>query len=203
MSIQAVIFDFGGVLIRTEDRSGRAKWEQRLGLPERSLGKIVFECPASARATVGEIHESAIWKELAATYGLNDGQLREFRRDFFSGDAMDAELVSFLRSLRPRYKTGILSNAWSGARRAFTDLFGFGDAVDTIVISAEEGVAKPDPAIYHIALNRLGVRSEEAVFVDDMEENVLAANALGMFGVQFKTREQAIADVQHILDGRR
>ena len=70
------------------------------------------------------------------------------------------------------------------------------------MVSAEEGAAKPDPAIYRIALRRLGVKPREAVFVDDVAANVEAACALGMHGVQFHTREQTIADVDRILAGK-
>jgi HAD superfamily hydrolase (TIGR01509 family) len=65
-----------------------------------------------------------------------------------------------------------------------------------MIISAEEGVAKPDPRIYHIAVERLGVRAEAAVFVDDLPENVQGAQAVGMRGVQFKNNAQTIAEIK-------
>ncbi|MDH7489731.1 MAG: HAD family phosphatase [Anaerolineae bacterium] len=201
MAVQAVIFDMGGVLLRSESESGRRKWEQRLGLAEGELAAIVFNSPVSQKATVGLATDEDVWAHVASRLGLDDETLRQLRRDFWSGDRADAELAGFLRSLRPRYKTAILSNAWPGARKALTERWGLADAVDEMIISAEEGVAKPDPAIYHIALQRLGVRPAEAVFVDDMAANVEAARALGMYAVQFRTREQTIADVRHILGG--
>lgn len=201
MSIRAVIFDMGGVLLRSESESGRRKWEQRLGLAEGELAEIVFNSPVSRQATVGRATDEDVWAHVASRFGLDWETLRQLRRDFWSGDRVDTELADFLRGLRPRYKTAILSNAWPGARKALTERWGLGNAVDEIIISAEEGVAKPDPAIYHIALRRLGVGAAEAVFVDDMPANVEAARVLGMHGVQFRTREQTIADVKAILDG--
>ncbi len=199
MSIQAVIFDMGGVLLRSENESGRRKWEQRLGLAEGELADIVFNSPVSQRATVGQATDEDVWAHVAERFGLDGEMLRQLRRDFWSGDRADAELANFLRDLRPRYKTAILSNAWPGARRALTERWGLADAVDEMIISAEEGVAKPDAAIYRIALGRLAVEPPHAVFVDDMVVNVEAARALGMHGVQFRSREQAIAEVQQIL----
>jgi putative hydrolase of the HAD superfamily len=200
MPIRAVIFDMGGVLLRTEKQDGRRKWEVRLGLQPGELSKVVFRSETSARATVGELTEAGVWKYVAATLGLNGGQLQELQRDFWSGDRIDAELSQFVRDLRPCYKTGILSNAWLGAREVITQKFGLGDAVDAIIISAEEGIAKPDARIYRIAAERLGVLPEEAVFVDDMEENAAAARAIGMRGVQFKNTAQAIAEVRRFLE---
>lgn len=199
MSIQAVIFDMGGVLLRSENESGRRKWEQRLGLAEGELADIVFNSPVSQRATVGQASDEDVWAHVAERFGLDGETLRQLRRDFWSGDRADAELANFLRDLRPRYRTAILSNAWPGARRALAERWGLADAVDEMIISAEEGVAKPDAAIYRLAVRRLGVGLHEAVFVDDMAVNVEAARALGMHGVQFWSREQAIADVQRIL----
>jgi putative hydrolase of the HAD superfamily len=131
---------------------------------------------------------------------LDAEQLQEFQRDFWSGDQIDAALVQFLRGLRPRYKTAILSNAWSDTRHALTQILGLGDAVDTIIISAEEGIAKPDVRIYRLAVERLGVQLEEAIFVDDFEVNVQAARAVGMRSVHFQNTAQAIAEVNRYLD---
>ena len=199
MSIKAVIFDFGGVLIRTEDHTGRRKWGDRLGLEMEQLVTAVFESEASELATVGKVPAEQVWTDFARQYGLNDKEGHEFYEDFWSGDELDTRLVDYLQSLRPRYKTAILSNAWLNAREWFTEIHGLGDAVEEIIISAEEGVAKPDARIYQIAADRLGVQLDEAVFVDDMLANVEAARAAGMRGVHFQSTDQAIADIERYL----
>jgi len=201
MPMRAVIFDMGGVLLRSETESGRRKWEARLGLQEGELARIVFGSAVSARASVGKASESDVWKHVAETFALDNAQLHELITDFWSGDWIDQTLVQFIRDLRPRYKTGILSNAWLGARAVITQEFGLGSTVDIIVISAEEGVQKPDARIYRIAAERLGVSPEEVVFVDDMAENVEAARAIGMRGIQFKNTAQVIAEVKKYLEG--
>ncbi len=201
MPIQAVIFDVGGVLIRTQDRSVRRNWEARLGLPEFGLGRVIFGSEISARAMVGQASVTEVWGHVAAQFGLSDEQIYELERDFWSGDWLDAELVQFVRQLRPRCKTGILSNAWPDARRVLSDKFGLGDAVDVMILSAEVGCAKPDARIYRIATERLGVRPEDAAFVDDVAENVAAAQAIGMRGIQFKSTAQTKNEIQRYLDG--
>ena len=199
MPIKAVVFDFGGVLLRTEDASGRRKWEQRLGVECDRIGALVFDSDTSHRATVGEVEADAVWQQLAIDFALDGATLDEFYHDFWSGDAVNVRLVEFIESLRPRYKTAILSNAWSNAREAFVDIYGLGGVMDEIVISAEERLAKPDPRIFQVAAERLGVKPEEAVFVDDMLLNVEAARALGFCGVHFRETDQAIADVKRCL----
>ena len=199
MPIKAVISDFGGVLVRTVDETARAAWESRLGVSNGRLADVVFNCEASRRAGVGLIPASAVWETVAAQFNLSGEEIRAFRRDFFAGDRVNTELVDFLQSLRPRYKTAILSNAWSDLRKEGVEGLGLDKAVDLAIISAEEGVAKPDRRIYEIAVERLGVALDETVFMDDMEENIAAARAFGMRGVLFRDTAQAIAEARAYL----
>lgn len=200
MSIRAVIFDFGGVLVRTFDYTGRRKWEGRLGLMQGGLEEVVFNSDVATQAMLGHVPESAVWANAGALFRVSPEELEQLKIDFWAGDALDEDLVRFLGGLRPRYRTGILSNAWSGARDVFTGRLGLDRAVDTMVISAEERLAKPDARIYHLAAERLGVRSEEAIFVDDLQVNIDGARAVGMRGILFQSHEQVIADVRQCLD---
>lgn len=200
MPIRAVIFDVGGVISRVDDLSKIRALEARLGLAEKVLFKIIFGTEAAARAMIGQLSSAELWQHVGNTLNLSAGQLAELERDFWAGWQLDAELIRFIRSLRPRYKTALLSNALSDAREAFINQFGLGDAVDAMIISAEEGVAKPGARIYQIALERLDVQPGQAVFVDDAAENVQAAQAIGMYSVQFKNTMQMIADIKRYLD---
>lgn len=184
--IRAVFFDLGGVLLRTEDRSGRQKWERRLGLADWGLAETVFNSEASRRASLGQSDTDVVWTHIARRFGLTDAELVELRKDFWSGDRFDEALVSYVASLRPRCRTGIISNAWPDAR-AFLRRHPFVQAAfEIIIISAEAGVAKPDPRIYQSALRAFGLAPGEAILVDDTLENVEAARALGMVGVHYR-----------------
>lgn len=199
MTIRALIFDFGGVLVRMNDTSRRQAWAQRLGVPLSELEAHVFYSEVSHRAALGLVPEIAIWQSLAQHFGLNDARMQQFERDFWTGESLDAELIALLRELRPHYKTAILSNAWSDARRAFTHKFALDREVDTIVISAEEGLVKPDERIYHRTMERLQVQPQQAIFVDDRIENVEAARALGLKGIHFRTSAQVISEIRGYL----
>ncbi|MCL4488565.1 MAG: HAD family phosphatase [Chloroflexi bacterium] len=199
MAVRAVIFDMGGVLLRTEDQSGRREWEQRLGLRQGGLSDAVFGSDVSYRASIGELKDADVWKNVGEHFKLSEADAGQLARDFFRGDRLDTELASFLASLRPKYKTAILSNAWPAARKTISETLGLGNAVDWIIISAEVGCAKPQERIYRIALDKLGVQPEEAIFLDDMPENVQAARAIGMIGLQFVSTKQAIRDIEGVL----
>jgi putative hydrolase of the HAD superfamily len=109
-------------------------------------------------------------------------------------------LVDYLRSLRPRYKTALLSNAWSDLRGMLTERWEIADTFDELVISAEVGIVKPDPRIYHLALERLQVAPQEAVFVDDFIENIEGGKAVGLHTIHFRTPHQAIEDLSSLLN---
>jgi putative hydrolase of the HAD superfamily len=194
-AVRAVIFDVGGVLIQVADRIAQHWWEDRLGLARDSLLQEVFMSPAALRATLGLATDADVWTELACLFRLHADEARDMARDFFAGERLNAELAAFLRSLRPRYKTALLANAWPGARAAWIDHFGLGDAADLLILSAEEGLRKPDTRIYTLAAERLGVAPAECLLVDDRPDNVAGARDSGMRALQFVHCEQAIADV--------
>jgi epoxide hydrolase-like predicted phosphatase len=204
MPIRAVIFDFGGVLSRTEDLSKHQQWEQPLGLSKGELPRIVFNSETAILASLGQATVADIWQGIADRFGLSAEEVRALERDFWFHELLDKELVAFLASLRPRYRTAILSNAFPDARELFTGRHGLDKVVDELIISAEVGMKKPDARIYQLAAERLGVQPQEAVFVDDWDKSVEGARAAGMHAVQFKNTTQTIADVQRYLeDGTR
>jgi glucose-1-phosphatase len=202
--IKALISDLGGVLLRTHTGSSRRALEQRLNLAPRSLDDRVFSCEMSQRAMRGEVSELALWQSLETDLDLARHGLtwQQFQNEFFAEDFVDEDLVNFIRKVRPGLKTGLLSNAWDGLRQVLHTRVPITDAFDVVVISAEEKIAKPDPRIYHLALERLAVNPAEAIFLDDFSENIDAANALGLIGIHFQSSEQAQRDIRALLDGR-
>jgi epoxide hydrolase-like predicted phosphatase len=195
-SIEAVIWDLGGVIVRTEDLTPRDTLAERLGLSRTEINRIVFEGDARLSAQRGEVDGNAHMQAISQKFGMD---LSEFRRQFFGGDQVDQELVAFIRGLRPGRKTALLSNALSNLRAYLSEEWKISDAFDLIVVSAEEGLMKPDPAIYRLALERLAVPASAAVFIDDVAANVDAAVAIGMRGLVFQSRTQALTDLAPLL----
>ncbi|MGD8758613.1 MAG: HAD family phosphatase [Anaerolineales bacterium] len=198
--IRAVIWDLGGVLVRTHDHSGRARWENQLGLKPHELERLVFRGPMGKRAALGEAHAADVWREVADQLGVPISERDRLVHDFWDGDRLDGELAAYVRSLRPRYRTGLLSNAWSDLRHFLETEWQIAGAFDHIVISAEVGFAKPDPRIYNLSLEGLRVAAHEAVFVDDFEENLAAARELGLHTVHFRTRDQTLRELGALLE---
>lgn len=197
--VRAVLFDLGGVILRTEYEAPRQHLAGRLGMEYEDLVRLVFESETSRKASLGTIREEEHWQAVANKL-KHPQEAHAIKDEFFAGDTLDHALLDFLRSLRPRVKTGLISNAWSGLRQYILD-HRFEDAFDHMVISAEVGVVKPDPRIYQMALEQIGVSPDEAVFVDDFIENVEGAQAVGMSAIHFKGSQETIQQIKRLLKG--
>ncbi len=202
MTIQNIYIDFGGVLVRTEDKGPRTRQAEKLGMTYRDLEKIFFETESSRRASTGEIPEEAHWQAVAESLRLSRTETQKVVDEFFAGDRADQAWISFLRGLRPERQVCLISNAWSGLR-AYITKQGFADAFDHMVISAEVGIMKPDPRIYRLALEELTAKPEESVFLDDVLVNVEAARSVGMAGIHFTQPQQALEELKHLLKNHR
>ncbi len=196
MPIRAIIFDVGNVLVHERDFTKRTEWEKRLGLGPGQLTRLVHDSEPAAGAPSGEVAECRVWQTVGKQLHLNSAQIAELQRDFWSSEELDMTLVQFIQRLRPRYKIGILSNAWSEARYFHNTKFKMNTWSDTAVYSAEVKLLKPDPRIYQIVLDQLQLPANECVFVDDKLANVQAAETLGMHGVMCRETQQTIDDIK-------
>jgi putative hydrolase of the HAD superfamily len=194
MSLKAVFFDLGGVILRTEYQAPRQHLAERLNLSYEDLSRTVFESESSRRASVGEITTDEHWAFVANRLGRPASEIESLRTEFFAGDVLDRVLVDFIRSLRRDHKTGLMSNGWPDLRD-YVVRNRFDDAFDEILISAEVGLMKPAAAIYRLALEQVQAAPEETAFVDDTAANVAAANAMGMHGILFTTTEQVMYEI--------
>ena len=201
MVIKAVVFDLGGVLVRTEDFTSREKLAKRLNITRRDLEELVFSGESGTRAQRGEIDIEQHWENIRVGMNYSPQAFNAFIDEFFDGDKLDTAIVDVIRNLQGAYKTALLSNAFSNLRHYVTDVWGFADAFDEMIISAEVGVMKPDASIYQITLDRLGVAPQEAVFLDDFERNIEGARAVGMHTIHFKNPVQAMDELSHALGG--
>lgn len=199
MSIRAVLFDMGGVIVRTEYQAPRQTLAERFGMDYEDIEKIVFGSASAARASVGAITEEEHWQAVMKVLKQPAHAYEKIRDEFFAGDLIDRTILDFLRSIKPKYKVGIISNAWSGLR-AFIEREKFDDVFNKMIISAEVGVVKPEAKIYQIALEQFGVQANEAVFVDDVPENIKACEKLGMKGIHFTDPESALRQLRALLN---
>jgi epoxide hydrolase-like predicted phosphatase len=201
MTIRAVIFDLGGVLVRTEDPQPRQKLAERLGMTLEELYVLFFESETARLATLGQATQQQHVEKMRAALGVSPEAFEQIWEQFWAGDRVDYELVNRLRALRGRCATALLSNAWDTMRAMVEQTWKFDDAFDLMVISAEVGLAKPDERIYRYTVERLGLQPQECIFVDDFSRNVNAAREFGLQAIHFKSAQQAWGEVERFFVG--
>jgi len=200
--IRALIFDVGGVLVRTEDPTPRQRLAAELNLSLRALYDVAFGGDTWKQVQLGRVADDEHWQAVGRCLGLTwPDEVVAFREAFFEGDRLDRELTELIVRLRDRYKVALLSNAPANLRRWIVDGWGIPpDTFDAIVISAEQGVMKPDPEIYRVALAQLDVAPHETIFVDDFVENIKAARALGIQVIHFTSPEALVEELESRID---
>lgn len=198
--IKAIIFDLGGVLVRTEDRRPRTMLADAMGKTYAELEYLIFNSESGRAGQLGKLTWEENLENARHTLGLKPDEMAYLQMAFFGGDILDIELANYIRSLRPRYKIGLLSNNFGQVRQELASRWHIADLFDDLVISAEHGILKPNPRIYLLALERLGVQPAEAVFVDDFAHNIQGALAVGMHGLVFHNRAQLIEQLNALLE---
>ncbi len=198
MTIKSIVFDIGGVLLRSEDESGRIKLGEKYNLQPGWVEKLVFNSPAAQASSIGLVETDAIWQNVAEYLSLTKSALKEFIYQFWQGDRIDYNLIKFLQNCRQKFKTALLTNAWMGARSDLLERYAIieGETVDHILISSEIGIAKPDPRIYQLLGEVLECHLHEILFVDDFIENILAAEELGIHAIHFQVGMELINEIE-------
>ena len=198
-AIRAVVFDIGGVLEITPDLGIHRLWETRLGLPAGEMDERMAD--VWMRGSIGAISLKDVHQAIKDRLGLDEPRLAAYMADVwreYLGSA-NTELIGYARRLRPRYRTGIVSNSFVGARELEQAAYGFEDLVDEIVYSHEVGMSKPDPRIYALVCERLGVRPREMIFLDDAQACVAGANEAGIHAIHYQNNAQAIEEIEALL----
>jgi epoxide hydrolase-like predicted phosphatase len=195
--LRALIVDWGGVLTEPLESAMRSwaqvdgvDFEHYIGVMREWLGEHQGELAATnpvAALERGEIEVPDFEREFAARLSTDTGRTIEpdglLQRMFDQFEHEPALSALVLRAHRAGIRTGLLSNSWGNEypREGWDQMF------DAIVISGEVGMRKPEPQIFHHTLELIGVRPEEAVFVDDLQVNITAAEQLGLVGVHHTT----------------
>ncbi|MEM7537253.1 MAG: HAD family phosphatase [Chloroflexota bacterium] len=193
--IKAIIFDVGGVLIRTEDWTPRHSLEDRLELARGQADELFYNGEMGTKAQMGEITEAELWGWIQRHLQLSDADLALFQREFVAGDQLDTNIITYIHKLHTRYQTAIISNARDTLLRDVTELYPMADAFDLIVGSAYERIMKPDAQIFLRTLERLGCQPEEAVFIDDAPRNIDGARAVGLHAIHFTPQTDLPAEL--------
>ncbi len=203
-SWRAVIFDLGGVVVGSPLHA-IADYERELGIPAGAVNRLVVANGpdgAWSRLERGEL-------ELAAFFSRFDAECREAGHPLSARAMMErianatqprAQMLAAIRELRDRgLRTSALTNNWRGDGGGERERDWLGPLFDVVIESAVEGVRKPDPRIYALALERLEVEAHETVFLDDIGRNLKPARALGMHTIKVDDPDAALRELGDVL----
>jgi putative hydrolase of the HAD superfamily len=197
--IKAVIFDFGRVISSQKPDSLFRTYEHDLGLAPETINQIMFESQAWRDALIGRCSAREFWYRIGPAIGLESlDKIDDFRKRYHAAESIDRGVLSLIRQLHGRYKLAILSNSPPGLAQ-WLSAWGILDLFNVVYCSGDEGMIKPDPAVYHATLNRLGTLPPEAVFIDDTIGHVKAAQSLGIHGIEFTNAEQLALELDGLL----
>ena len=197
--VKGLLVDFGGVLTTNVFESFRA-FCQKEGLDPEAFLQLLREDPGAVaelrKVETGNLDEQEFADRIGAKLGLEDTDGLVDR--LFAGIEPDRAMVEAVkRAKRSGVRTGLISNSMGAGRydrAAFPELF------DAVVISGEEGVHKPEPEIYRLGAERVGLPPEECVFVDDLRENCEGAEAVGMTAVLHRGADRTLPELERLLD---
>ena len=202
--IKAVVLDFGGVMARVYRPERFQHLEESLGLEPQSLSEILWRSPEWRLAEVGAIGEQEYWRRIAPRLGFHtqaewtQARIRDLQRALFGDVEVDPNMIALIRGLRSRYRTGLLSNTSANQPQRLIQRYKLEGLFDVVVLSAAVGLAKPNPAIYRLTLQRLGTAPETTIFVDDHEPTVAAAEEQGIQGVRFTGYEALVSALERL-----
>jgi epoxide hydrolase-like predicted phosphatase len=181
-----VILDFGGVLWNMRWDVCR-ELEAEHELPPGVVFSTLYRSPAWGEIERGRGSVAAWREEAHRALEARVGRRLPLLHDLWQcRQGLIAENIALVRALRPAYRLAILSNADRTLRSRLRDGIGIHDDFDEVVCSAEVGLAKPQPEIYALTCERLGLRPAACVFVDDHEPNVAAARAVGLSAILYR-----------------
>jgi putative hydrolase of the HAD superfamily len=199
--LRGLLVDFGGVLTTSVWESFRAFCDAE-GLDREKVKQLFREDPDALallrRLEVGELDENSFSIEFGPLLGIAPDRHDGLVERLFAGMEPEESMFTALRRARGAgLRTGMISNSWGRGRY---DRATFDELFDGVVISGEVGLHKPQPEIFELGAERVGLAPASCVFVDDLRENCEGAEAVGMLAVLHRGAHETLARLEELLE---
>lgn len=194
--IRAVIFDFGGVLSTNDDLSEIGRFlAKKYKIDPKTVDEITLRGWLKAR--INPRYDHLFWDELATTLGISS---RALQREYLRFPQRVPEVIEYVRALKRRgYTVAMLSNQIESWHQLLMKRWRLTRLFDVVITSYGSGLAKPDPAIYHLTLKKLKLPANTCVYIDDRKANLRPAEALGIKTILATKPSKLLRDLEKIL----
>jgi epoxide hydrolase-like predicted phosphatase len=198
--MRGLLVDFGGVLTTNVFDSFRTFCRDE-GLDPETIKRLFREDPRALESVrgleLGELSEDDFAERFGALLELEPERRSGLVERMFGHIEPDEAMLDALRRARAQgVRTGLISNSMGAGRY---DRSTFPELFDGVVISGDEGMHKPEPAIYELGCERVGLAPAECVFVDDLRENCDGAEAVGMTAVLHRGADRTLPRLEELL----
>jgi epoxide hydrolase-like predicted phosphatase len=196
--VKGLLVDYGGVLT-TNVWESFSVFCRAEGLEPDQVRGLFRDDPSALRLLrrleTGELTEEQFSEQFGPLLGIHDHDGLIDR--LFAGMKPDEPMIDSLRHARSAgIRTGLISNSWGKGRY---DRGSFAELFDGVVISGEVGLHKPQPEIFQLGAERIGLEPADCVFVDDLRENCAGAEAVGMTAVLHRDTDETLARLEELL----
>ena len=198
MTIKALIWDLEGVLLLTDDNNTPLTVAKILNAPYEKVREIYFG-DFNDKVDLGESTQEQFNEHVLDTLQISRDKKYLLDEVFNERSYIDEDLLKQIVEMSKEYKIGLLSNYSTDLRPKIEQEWALGSVFDEIIISCEVGMIKPDPAVFNLMLDRLGVKADESVFIDDRIKNIDSAKKMGFHTIFFTSKEQALEELALIL----
>ncbi len=185
--IRGIFFDCFGVLYVDISKAYFARFPQH----DEALTNL------NIQADHGFIDRQTYITAVAQITGRSEEETVE---GFAKENTLNRPLIEWIKKdIKPYYKVGLISNIGRGWIQDFFDEHQLHDLFDVVVLSAEEGITKPNPLLFERAAERIGIYTDESVFIDDRQENCLGAETTGMKSLLYESNEKLTRDLAELV----
>ena len=187
--ISTIVFDIGNVILHFDYLRAARRFAEATGLPVEEIEKHFYFSELERLYSKGKVTSEEFFGKLKADLGLKiDFQtFADIWNDIFW---LNHSVADMIKVLKGKYRLAAITNTTDLHFRYWIENFPILRMIDIFFPSHEIGMRKPDPELFKLVLNKLGAKGEEVIFVDDMEENAKAAQALGIHTVHYSSPDQ-------------
>ncbi len=194
MTIEAIVSDVGGVILRDDFTSFFAQFEAKIGMSAEAFYALTVGSEEWKRYNKDFITEEELWRKLAPKLRVEDEVARELRQ-WRKMLVPIPETIHILKRVRRRYPLYCLSNVDKTTTHYLQGRYHLYDLFDGSILSWEAGMRKPEMGIYELAIRRFNLTPERTLYIDDKEPYLIPASQAGFRTIPFRSPEELEAEM--------